>query len=149
MKITKKLVSVPPNAVTLDISELKEGYPINITCSVSVARPPPKIEMFLGGKRIAEASQIEVFYHSSQFYRSYITLTSANRTWNNMILNCSVFFRTKNDAYMLWNSKAQKLNYKCKYLLDSSKGFPLKQMLGYFFMFYVFLYPNQMSLSYL
>ncbi|XP_052218705.1 uncharacterized protein LOC127836258 isoform X2 [Dreissena polymorpha] len=105
-------IFVPPDAVTLDISELKEGYPLNITCSVSIARPPPKIEMFLGDKRIAEATQIEVFYHSTQFYRSYITLTSVNRTWNNMILNCSVLLRTINDAYMYWESKSQILNYK-------------------------------------
>ncbi|XP_052273289.1 uncharacterized protein LOC127873452 isoform X3 [Dreissena polymorpha] len=82
-------VYVPPKLKPeLFLPELKEGYPVNITCLISQGRPPPVLQLYLEGQKLTDVSQHNMKDTTNRTYTSVATVKSADRMWNNKNITC-------------------------------------------------------------
>ncbi|XP_052239137.1 uncharacterized protein LOC127850276 isoform X2 [Dreissena polymorpha] len=99
--------------MVLDVPELREGIPGNITCSVNKVKRPAKIELSLGNKSLPEIRQENKYDEASGTYTSIKTVTEIDRSWNDKSFACLSYIQgPTNDSYAFHAFKNQTVVFK-------------------------------------
>jgi len=95
--------TVPPGKPQIETPDtLEEGEQAHITCRSKGGRPPPQLEMMLGGSALAsEKLPLNVHDHAIRLFR-------VERHWHDKSLTCGYWNEFYND------STTKTLDIKCK-----------------------------------